>query len=328
MEDPLKTGRQNGIIQNARVRRRTGTKPVTAAATPTISKGTRVPHHTSKIDTESSMTSEGKDNQRRTSSIDESKLEEPEKRQSIQEKKAATKTLGLKREQSDIFKSFAKPRAKVSRENSEGLIGPSPVAREGSPASVMAPKVEEDAHMSDGSESDHAEELLKTKKTSTKPGAPSRSEREEQLRKMMEDDEDAMEITQKKSESQADDQAILEPSKEQSEEPPTNLTARAGGRRRGRRKVMKKKMLKDEEGYLGMHCSDQRGAGMGIIFRGRAFADDINAVVHRLVNCKEQKGGWKARTRQYNVFLWQEMRVAVRAVERLEGLRNIKGVIQ
>lgn len=67
---------------------------------------------------------------------------------------------------------------------------------------------------------------------------------------------------------------------------------------------------------------------MGIIFRGRAFADDINAVVHRLVNCKEQKGGWKARTRQYNVFLWQEMRVAVRAVERLEGLRNIKGVIQ
>ncbi|KAL8906463.1 MAG: hypothetical protein Q9207_002001 [Kuettlingeria erythrocarpa] len=233
------------------------------------------------------MTSEGKANQRRTSSIDESKLEEPEKRQSSQEKKAATKTLGLKREQSDIFKSFAKPRAKVSRENSEGLPGPSPASREESPASVIAPKVEEDTHMSDGSESERAEELLKTKKTLTKSGCPSKSEREEQLRQMMEDDEDAMEITRKESKPQADDQATLEPSKEQREDSPTNLTARVGGRRRGRRKVMKKKMLKDEEGYLGMHCSDQRGAGMGIVFRGRALASDINTVIHRLVNCKE-----------------------------------------
>lgn len=125
--------------------------------------------------------------------------------------------------------------------------------------------------MSDGSESDHVEEFLKTKRKSANPEGSTRSEREEQLRKLMEDDdgiphtgtkatlflltkaeEDAIESTKSKSESQADEQATSEVSKEQSEEPPTNPTETTGGRRRGRRKVMKKKMLKDEEGYLGM----------------------------------------------------------------------------
>lgn len=44
-----------------------------------------------------------------------------------QEKKVATKTPGLKREQSDIFKSFAKPRAAVSRENTESSTGATPI---------------------------------------------------------------------------------------------------------------------------------------------------------------------------------------------------------
>ncbi len=63
---------------------------------------------------------------------------------------------------------------------------------------------------------------------------------------------------------------------------------------------------------------------MGIVFRRRAFANDINAIIHRLVNCKEQKGGWEAGTRQYNDFLWQEVKLTVGAVERVEGLKSIK----
>ncbi|KAL8916506.1 MAG: hypothetical protein Q9208_008484 [Pyrenodesmia sp. 3 TL-2023] len=283
-------GRQYGIIQNAQVKRRTGTKSVATAVTPTVTKGSQGPktsHHASKPDNRSAKTSEGKDNQRRTSSTEETKPKGSERQQSAQEKKAPTKTQGMKRENSDIFKSFAKPRAHVSRDNTESSTAPSPAPQEvscfplaarfstqltdneqESPASVTASKVEEDAHMSDESESEDVEEFLKTKGKSANPGGSTRSEREEQLRKMMDDDgipqtrtqatislltkaeEDAIESTKSRSVTQADQQATSELSKEQSEEPPTNPNATTGGRRRGRRKVMKKKMLKDEEGYL------------------------------------------------------------------------------
>lgn len=119
--------------------------------------------HESKRDNQSAKTSKGKDNQQRTSSIEETKPKGPERQQSAHEKKAPTKTPAMKREQSDIFKSFAKPRAKVSRDNTESSTAPSPAPQEvscfllaarfstqltdgeqESPASVTASKVEED----------------------------------------------------------------------------------------------------------------------------------------------------------------------------------------
>ncbi|KAI4152571.1 MAG: hypothetical protein LQ341_000678 [Variospora aurantia] len=103
--------------------------------------------------------------------------------------------------------------------------------------------------MSDGSESDHPEAFLKSHERAVDLSRTTGSEREEQLRRMMEDDEPVKTTASKSgSESQVPgshgniDQHVEETS------PVSNATT--GGRRRGRRKVMKKKMLKDEEGYL------------------------------------------------------------------------------
>lgn len=205
---------------------------------------------------------------------------------------------------------------------------------QGSPASEPAPKVAEDgkpalrkfrtlrlkviAPMSDDSKSEHAEEFLQSNDSTDKSGCPTRSEREEQLRKMMEDDgmsdslsyekaraltkvdDEPMETTDAEANFQDQRQTAIEARSEQSDEPPAASTITTSGRRRGRKKVMKKKTLKDEEGYLGMcsptcpikatqqliamHCSDYRRARVGILFRRRTSVKGVHANINRLIN--------------------------------------------
>ena len=59
----------------------------------------------------------------------EAKPKEETSQQSSQQKKTTTKAPNLKREKSDIFKSFAKAPNKVSRENTESSAGASPVPK-------------------------------------------------------------------------------------------------------------------------------------------------------------------------------------------------------
>ncbi|KAI4261120.1 MAG: hypothetical protein L6R42_003673 [Xanthoria sp. 1 TBL-2021] len=144
MEDPLQAGRQYGTIQNARVKRRTGPRPITAQSTPTASKGTLAPKASTpavKAETKPNSVRETKALPNKMASRSETKPKDETPQQSSQQKKPATKTHGLKREQSDIFKSFAKPPNKVSRENTGSSVGASQAPK----AETPAPEEVEDA---------------------------------------------------------------------------------------------------------------------------------------------------------------------------------------
>lgn len=81
-----------------------------------------------KNEVPSTKTQEGIGIQRKTSSQGESKPKHPAAKPSSQERKGVGKTPSLKREQSDIFKSFAKTAAKVSRNNTDSSAGASPAS--------------------------------------------------------------------------------------------------------------------------------------------------------------------------------------------------------
>ncbi|KAF5026308.1 hypothetical protein F66182_1600 [Fusarium sp. NRRL 66182] len=128
-----------------------------------------------------------------------------------------------------------------------------------------APKKEEDTSMalSDDGEADDSD-MIATRSQS-KPGADpaelkrQRQEREDALRKMMEDDDsDEKEESDKESE-QADEEMEEAPEPEPEPEPEANkeekepaevVSSVSGGRRRGRRRVMKKKRILDDQGYM------------------------------------------------------------------------------
>jgi DNA polymerase delta subunit 3 len=129
-----------------------------------------------------------------------------------------------------------------------------------------APKKEEDTAMalSDDGEADDSDIVATSSKS--KPVVDSedikrkRQEREDALRKMMEDDdEDEKEESDKESE-QADEEmeeapepeAEPEPeSKKEEKEPAEMISSTGDGRRRGKRRVMKKKRILDGQGYMG-----------------------------------------------------------------------------
>ncbi|KAL8692716.1 MAG: hypothetical protein Q9218_002305 [Villophora microphyllina] len=109
------------------VKRRTGPKPLPTDAAGAVNGGTiQVKPANPSIKTEPPSV-QGKGLQRRTSSQAESKPKEPARQPSSQEKKGVTKTPSLKREQSDIFKSFSKPQAKVSQKETDSSARASPV---------------------------------------------------------------------------------------------------------------------------------------------------------------------------------------------------------
>ncbi|KAL8666343.1 MAG: hypothetical protein Q9202_001614 [Teloschistes flavicans] len=187
---------------------------------------------------------EGTGIQRRTSSQVESKPKEPAAKQSTREGKDVGKTPSLKREQSDLFKSFSKTQAKVSRKSTDSSAGASP-----------APQ---------------SEDFAPSREQAAKPSRPTRSEREDQLRKMM-DDEGNIKLsaasrratTEEDPDGKPEETKEIESSHENQKSSGTMIEGKqgeaeqekpatvSGGRRRGRRKVMKKKTLRDEEGYLG-----------------------------------------------------------------------------
>ncbi|KAM0238948.1 hypothetical protein ACHAP5_008454 [Fusarium lateritium] len=128
-----------------------------------------------------------------------------------------------------------------------------------------APKKEEDTAMalSDDGEADDSDIIATSSKS--KPAVDSedikrkRQEREDALRKMMEDDdEDEKEESDKESE-EADEEmeeapepeAEPEPeSKKEEKEPAETVSSTGDGRRRGKRRVMKKKRILDDQGYM------------------------------------------------------------------------------
>lgn len=123
--------------------------------------------------------------------------------------------------------------------------------------------------MGDSSEDEQAEDFPASNQQAAGSGRPTRSEREDQLRKMMDDegktnssmgldprmlmeciDDEPMDTNETDPKDRNREQPALDVQKNLEKVISATPATTGDGRRRGRRKVMKKKMLKDEEGYL------------------------------------------------------------------------------
>ncbi|KAI4227508.1 MAG: hypothetical protein L6R36_002348 [Xanthoria steineri] len=258
-EDPLQAGRQYGTIQNARVKRRTGPRPLPAQSTAAATKASLTPKASTpavKAETQPNPARETKAMPPKTASRSEAKPKDETPQQSSQQKKPATKTPALKRDKSDIFKSFAKAPNKVSRENtaSSAVASPASKAETPAPEGIPAAPQDPDESMDEASDGEQLEDSIISAEKAAKSNRGTRSEREDQLKKLLDDDDDDDEAeTDHATTTQNQDPPPIEPPRKSSEQPenPAPATAPHGGpRRRGRRQVMKKKTIKDEEGYL------------------------------------------------------------------------------
>ncbi|MCJ1225014.1 hypothetical protein MMC12_001661 [Toensbergia leucococca] len=249
-EDPLETGRLYGVIQNAQVKRRKGPRPALVApvvtAVKSISTTSSMTQKRNGLAPNSPKASDENVPRCKVNNQQESKPDMDSQQPKNGSKRAIVKTPAIKREQSDFFKSMSKPKTKLDRENTDSSTGASPA-----PTIVFSEdaSTHEDEIMKDASEDEQEEDFMDRAEANPIKGRKAKSERTEQLRKMM-DDEDEEENT-------PDHQPIpsqeLEPIDAPDLQTQSALEVPAlsnGGRRRGRRKVMRKKMLKDEEGYL------------------------------------------------------------------------------
>ncbi|KLJ09107.1 DNA polymerase delta subunit 3 [Blastomyces silverae] len=239
-EDPLEHGKQYGMIINRNVKRRSGLPPAPPPPVPieTVKKPkpakTDEAPKTTKVEEPSQP--QAKNQAPPASSTASSR---PSSRGHSQGG-TADKPRSLKRDTSNIFKAFAKSKPKVKKDTPERSSGP-----EVEPAEPSGP---ENVALDDSSEEEREDLFLDTGTRSGNSKREERKEREEKLRKMMEDEEmtDAPEpVTTEEPESAETSQPEEAPKAELEEE-----TSAPKGRRRGRRQVMKKKTMKDAEGYL------------------------------------------------------------------------------
>jgi len=119
-------------LSNIAMQRRTGRRPLIAAPAPaakSVSKPSSKPQETSKPDKKSSTLFDRPPSSGRASKSTPQTECEPEpklERAKDVDRKAASKPANLKREQSDLFKSFSKPKAKLKREDTGSSAGESP----------------------------------------------------------------------------------------------------------------------------------------------------------------------------------------------------------
>ncbi|KAF2129524.1 hypothetical protein P153DRAFT_366912 [Dothidotthia symphoricarpi CBS 119687] len=136
----------------------------------------------------------------------------------------------------DIFKSFAKAKAKPKEAAKSKESTPAPVEDE--PMLGMS----ED-------EGDDDEPEVKVDEEKNEAARKAREERAAKLRKMMEDDDD--EMLDAPAADEKDSQATMTDAADTPSQPEVEPAVTVeGGRRRGRRRVTKKKKVKDEDGYL------------------------------------------------------------------------------
>jgi len=245
-EDPLVAGKQYGVLQNSGVRRRTGRRPPGVAPSIAAAKAVeRKPLADPKSEISKIVKGSGqpwsKPSERPQTETKPDAKAEPAK---ATEKKPITKPTKLKKEQSDIFKSFAKkPPAKFQREDTESSVPESAAAD-----SQGQSNVQEDEPMKNVSSADEEEDTFQPTNGASAEPHKSHSERAEQLRKMMDEEEDEeMNVVPEGTSQGAEPPSKPPTPHEASPEPPV---VSSKGRRRGRRKVMRKKMIKDEEGFL------------------------------------------------------------------------------
>ena len=230
-EDPLEVWKQYGTIQNPHVkRRRRGTAP------PSLAPASKPAEVKNKLAAQAAKQKEPVDTKADSKPTSTTATPEPEK-------KGITKPTATKRQNSDIFKSFSKAKAKPKAESQS--------SKEASPAPPA-----EDVPMTGFSDDEGDDVAAEQPDEEAKvPGGKSKNEREAELKAMMDaEDEEMGDVSTPAAEveSQEPEDTIDKADSPKEEEPKENVTVE-NGRRRGRRRVMKKKTVKDEEGYLGMY---------------------------------------------------------------------------
>ncbi|KAH8728676.1 DNA polymerase subunit Cdc27 [Phaeosphaeriaceae sp. PMI808] len=252
-EDPMNRWKIYGSIQNPYVKRRTAkfTPPTTLTSKPTV-KPVPKPDPVFKtkakdvtIPTRGGTTSEGNASNRSTpqSSAGSGTLKRSDSKSGARKSQTA----------GDLFKSFAKAKPKAKDANASKESTPVPLEDE-----TMQGMSEDE-----GDADDEPEVMVDTEKNEAARKA--REERQEKLRKMMEDDGKSKSNAFDLNAELDSDEEMLDAPAETASQPavtsPDNLNSQEpddteptvtvqNGRRRGRRRVMKKKKVKDEDGYL------------------------------------------------------------------------------
>ena len=238
-EDPLLAWKQYGTIQNPNVKRRTQKRPPPAASAPAAKEAPK-PKPIPVLEKQASKASNesGPDSAKATPV--------PEKNTDATKKKTATKPATVKRQPSDIFKSFARGANKAKVASAESSAAPSP---------VPTTSAKEDESMG-GMSDDDPDDPVDDEEIEVEAGSgKSKKDREADLKAMMDVDDEPMEDV----EEDTDQGAIDTPKESEAEDSQGNTKQEEhketmtveNGRRRGRRRVMKKKTVKDDEGYLG-----------------------------------------------------------------------------
>jgi DNA polymerase delta subunit 3 len=275
-EDPLVAWKQYGTIQNPNVRRRTQKRPPPLSATSNAKEAPAKAKPAPALEKQATKAS----NESEPSSAKATPV--PEKKTDATKKTTVTKPVTLKREASNIFKSFAKGANKAKK----------PASTESSAAPSPAPVPAEDESMG-GMSDDDIDSVAVDEEIEVDAGTGrSKKDREADLKAMMDADDDEMEdVADGASDNALDapkDEEKGESQESTKEEPKETLTVE-NGRRRGRRRIMKKKTVKDDEGYLGeliqrhnyMYSasiltshSNARRSCLGVLFRGRACSEE------------------------------------------------------
>ncbi|PGH36013.1 DNA polymerase delta subunit 3 [[Emmonsia] crescens] len=239
-EDPLDYGKQYGMILNKNVKRRSGLPP--APPPPVPVEAVNKPR-LARADEAIKITKVEEPPQPQAKNLASQASSKPSSRPSSGGKSqggTSDKLSSLKRDSSNIFKAFAKSKPKARKETPERSTGPEVESAE--------PSGPEDVVLDDASEEEREDLFLDTGTRSSNSKRESKKEREEKLRKMMEDEEmaDAPELPPTEEPELAE---TLQSEEAPKAEPEEEVSA-PKGRRRGRRQVMKKITTKDEEGYL------------------------------------------------------------------------------
>ncbi|KAF2861731.1 hypothetical protein K470DRAFT_281314 [Piedraia hortae CBS 480.64] len=227
-EDPLLVWRQYGTIHNTEVKRRTlARKPPAPEAARAPVKAEKAEKSPAKVEKPPAKEAESK--------TKPPPLVKQASRDSQGPSKSSSKPAEKSKQNSALFKSFAKTKA--------------PKAKEPTP---------EDEPMNTFSDEEAGPESMDVDDPAPEPAGKSKKDRKAELEAMMEmedeemedvgDDEGAIDKAESAMEGDKDkaEPAKAEPAKEEKE----TMTVE-NGRRRGRRRVTKKKTVKDEDGYLG-----------------------------------------------------------------------------
>ncbi|KAI9836582.1 MAG: hypothetical protein M1819_001214 [Sarea resinae] len=251
-EDPLEVGGRYGIIRNPNVKRRSTRRPPPPAAEAPMASKNPTGSSAQALNVKKESTSEKKAsaNPSKEIKIPEAKSATPDATTETKEGKTRKANVkpSIRRDTSDIFKSFAKSQPKLKRKDTDSSAEASPAL---SAPDSAEPSAREDEPMKDASEDEQEEDFVVNKfdgKDESRRQA--KSQREDELRKMMEEEDELMPDPPPVPVEVPQDIETAEPEEPEVQKEETLPVTVSGGRRRGRRKVLRKKTIKDEEGYL------------------------------------------------------------------------------